>query len=205
MLKARINKIPVAVWAGLLLFGLLGSSLLALRMTGLLERWIGSEQTQNRLNPTKEEEKSAVLRLVSLPPQARASQLEAIAKRDGVAAFASGTKSLDKHRARYLLASDLIQLNQGEKALTWLNGLESEYPQLASHIALKRAQAYESMGDKAKAQEAWKALVKNYSNQPVAAEALYALGKSNPEYWNQAIAQFPAHPRTQEIARQQAE
>ncbi|MBD0361905.1 MAG: hypothetical protein ICV55_03845, partial [Coleofasciculus sp. C3-bin4] len=68
MLKARINKIPVAVWAGLLLCGLLGSSLLVLRMTGLLERWMGSEQTQNRLNPTKEEEKSAVLRLVSLPP-----------------------------------------------------------------------------------------------------------------------------------------
>lgn len=202
MLKARINKIPVAVWAALLLCGLLGSSLLALRMTGLLERWIGSEQTQNRLNPTKEEEKSAVLRLVSLSPQARASQLEAIASQDRVAAFASGTKALDKHRARYLLASDLIQLNQGEKALTWLNIPESEYPQLASHIALKRAQAYESMGDKAKAQEAWKALLKNYSNQPVAAEALYALGKSNPEYWNQAIAQFPGHPRTQEIARQ---
>jgi soluble lytic murein transglycosylase len=194
MLKGQINKIPMAAWVGLLVFGLLGSSLLTLKMTGLLERWTGSEQTQNSISPTKKEEQSAVLRLASLPPQQRASQLEQIA---------SGFKSRDQPRARYLLASDLIQQKQGEKALTWLKGLESEYPVLASNIALKRAQAYESMGDKAKTQEAWKEILKNYSDQPVAAEALYALGKSNPEYWNQAIAKFPAHPRTQEIITQQ--
>jgi soluble lytic murein transglycosylase len=193
MLKGRINKIPVAVGAGLLLCGLVGSSFLALRMTGLLERWTGSEQTFNPLSLIKKEEKSAVLPLVSLPPQARASKLEEIA---------SGSKSLDQRRARYLLASDLIQLRQGEKALKWLEGLESEYPLLASHIALKRAQAYEMKGDKAKAQASWKDILKNYSDQPVAAEALYVLGKSNPEYWNQAIAKFPAHPSTQEIIRQ---
>ncbi len=193
MLKGRINKIPVAVGAGLLLCGLVGSSFLALRMTGLLERWTGSEQTFNPLSLIKKEEKSAVLPLVSLPPQARASKLEEIA---------SGSKSLDQRRARYLLASDLIQLRQGEKALKWLEGLESEYPLLASHIALKRAQAYQVKGDKAKAQASWKDILKNYSDQPVAAEALYVLGKSNPEYWNQAIAKFPAHPSTQEIIRQ---
>ncbi len=193
MLKGRINKIPVAVGAGLLLCGLVGSSFLALRMTGLLERWTGSEQTFNPLSLIKKEEKSAVLPLVSLPPQARASKLEEIA---------SGSKSLDQRRARYLLASDLIQLRQGEKALKWLEGLESEYPLLASHITLKRAQAYEMKGDKAKAQASWKDILKNYSDQPVAAEALYVLGKSNPEYWNQAIAKFPAHPSTQEIIRQ---
>ncbi len=193
MLKGRTIKIPVAVWVGLLLCTLLGSSLLTMRMLGLLNWGAGSEQTQNPLSPTKEDEKSAVLPLVSLPPEARASQLEAIA---------SGRGSLDQHRARYLLASDLIQQKQGEKALKWLEGLEPQYPQLASHIALKRAKAYEVMGDKAKAEEAWKTILKDYANLPVAAEALYALGKSNPEYWNQAIAQFPAHPRSQEIAIQ---
>ena len=192
MLKEQKNKIPVAVGAGLLLCALIGSSLLALSMTGLLARWTGSQKTQNPLSLTKEDENSAVLRLVSLPPQARASQLESIA---------SGFKSTDQYRARYLLASDLIQQKQGEKALKWLEGLESDYPALASHIVLKRAQAYEAMGNNAKAQDVWQKLLKNYSNQPVAAEALYVLGKSNPEYWNQAIAKFPAHPRTQEIIR----
>ncbi len=192
MLKEQKNKIPVAVGAGLLLCALIGSSLLALSMTGLLARWTGSQKTQNPLSLTKEDENSAVLRLVSLPPQARASQLESIA---------SGFKSTDQYRARYLLASDLIQQKQGEKALQWLKGLESDYPALASHIAVKRAQASEAMGNNDKAQEAWQNILKNYSNQPVAAEALYVLGKSNPEYWNQAIAKFPAHPRTQEIIR----
>ena len=193
MLKGRTIKIPVAVWVGLLLCGLLGSSLLTLKMLGLFEGLPSSKHKQNPFSLTKEDEKSAVLPLVSLPPQARASQLEAIA---------SQSKSLDQYRARYLLASDLIQLQQGEKALKWLQGLEPNYPTMASHIALARAQAYEVMGDKAKAQEAWKDILKTYSNEPVAANALYILGKSNPEYWNEAIAKFPSHPLTQEIIRQ---
>lgn len=193
MLKEQKNKIPVVVGGGLLLCALVGSSLFAVKMTGLLGR-TGSQHAQNLLSPTQEAEKSVVLQLVSQPPQARASQLEQIA---------SGPKSLDQHRARYLLASDLIQQKQGEKAIALLKGLESEYPNLASHIALKRAEAYEAMDDKAKAQEAWKDLLKTYPNEPVAAEALYVLGKSSPEYWNKAIAQFPAHPRTQEIIEEQ--
>ncbi|NJL41871.1 MAG: tail length tape measure protein, partial [Leptolyngbyaceae cyanobacterium SM1_4_3] len=38
-------------------------------------------------------------------------------------------------------------------------------------------------------------------NDPTVAEALFALGQSNPQYWDQAIAQFPAHPRSLEIAK----
>jgi len=191
MLKERLNKIPVALSAGLLICGLLGSSLLVLQMTGLLPRWMGSQHTQSLLDQKKE--KSAVLPLVSLSPDARASQL---------AAIASGPKSLDQYRARYLLASDLIQLRQGAKALAHLQGLESDYPVMAAPITQKRAAAYEVIGDKAKAHQAWQEILKKYPNQPVAAEALYVLGKTNPEYWNQAIAKFPAHPRSQEIISQ---
>jgi soluble lytic murein transglycosylase len=193
MLKGRINKIPVAVGAGLLVCALLGSSIVALKMTGLLDQWTGSEQAQNQFKLTPKQEKSEVLPLVSLSAQARASKLEAIA---------SGSKSLDQQRARYLLASDLIQQKQGKTALKWLEGLDTEYSVLASQIAVKRAQAYEVMGDKTKAEAAWKAILTNYPTQPAAAEALSALGQSNPEYWNQAIAKFPSHPSTQEIIRQ---
>ncbi|MBE9126511.1 MULTISPECIES: transglycosylase SLT domain-containing protein [unclassified Coleofasciculus] len=193
MLKVRKHTIPVAVGAGLLVFTLLGSSLLMIKKTGLLEKWIGGETTQNLLSPTEKDAKSAVLPLVSLSPEARAAKLEEIA---------SGGKSFDQHRARYLLASDLIQQQQGEAALKWLEGLETDYPILASQVALKRAQAYEVMGDTAKAQQAWQDILTTYPNEPAAAQALYVLGKSNPEYWNQAIAQFPSHPSTQEIIRQ---
>lgn len=191
MIKEPKNKPTVAIGAGLLLCGLLGSSLLALSMTGVLGQWLG-QKTNTSLSLTQEDQQSTVLPLVSLSPSARASQLETVA---------TGAKSLDNSRARYLLASDLIDQKQANKALKWLSGLESDYPQMSAHIALKRAQAYEMMGDKGKATEAWQSLLKNYPTAPVTAEALYALGKTKPQYWQDAIAKFPSHPRTQEIIR----
>lgn len=191
MIKEPKNKRTVAISASLLLCAILGSSLLALSMTGVLGRWLG-QKTETPLSLTQEDQQSTVLPLVSLSPTARAPQLETVA---------TGAKSLDQFRARYLLASDLIDQRQGAKALKWLEGLESDYPQLAAHIVLKRAQAYQLMGDQGKATSAWQDLAKNYPTAPVAAEALYILGKSNPQYWQEAIAKFPSHPRTQEIVR----
>ncbi|NER97770.1 MAG: transglycosylase SLT domain-containing protein [Symploca sp. SIO1B1] len=107
-----------------------------------------------------------VLRLASTSVSQRREVLQEIAK---------GKKSIDRSRARYLLAADLIEQQQGEEALGWLEGLEGEYPVLAAHIVLKRAQAYEIIGEQAKAEKAWKDLLKYYSHNPVAAEALYAL------------------------------
>jgi soluble lytic murein transglycosylase len=136
--------------------------------------------------------KSAVLQLVSASPAKRALQLQALAQLP---------QSLERDRARYLLASDLLQQKQGEKALSVLAGLEQSYPVLAAHIALKRAQAYELTGDKTRAQAAWQDLLKRYPDSPVAAEALFVLGRNQPQYWQRAIAQFPSHPRTIEIVR----
>lgn len=191
MIKEPKNKRTVAISASLLLCALLGSSLLALSMTGVLGRWLG-QKTETPLSLTQEDQQSTVLPLVSLSPTARASQLETVA---------AGAKSLDQFRARYLLASDLIDQKQGKKALKWLEKLESEYPQLAAHVVLKRAQAYQLMGDQGKETATWQDLLKNYPTMPVAAEALYILGKSDPKYWQEAIAKFPSHPRTQEIVR----
>jgi len=101
-------------------------------------------------------------------------------------------KSPDRERARYLLASDLIQQQQGEKALKAMDSLEQNYPVLAANIALKRAQAYDR--GQSKAQAARHDLLKRYPDHPVAAEALFVLGRNQPKYWKQAIAQFPAHP-----------
>jgi len=192
MLKVQKYRVPVAVGAGLLFIALCGSSWFILRQTGVLEN-LGADSPQSELSLTQKDAQSLVLPLVSLSPQARAQQLMDIA---------SGRQSLDQYRARYLLASDLIGQQQPEAALQWLEGLDAKYPQLASHIALKRAQAYTAMGDTANAEQAWQGILETYPSDPVAAHALYALGESNPEYWQQAIAQFPTHPRTLDIVRQ---
>ena len=190
MLKRLTNKkIPLAVSSGLILLALLSSTLLTLRWTGWLGRVTGKFSESSSLQQQRE---SKVLPLVSLPIQQRGSQLEEIA---------SAGKSGDRHRARYLLASDLIAQKQGEKALQWLAGLEQDYPVLAPQIAFKRAQAYQASGNKAKAEAALHELIERYPNSPVVADALYLLGKENPKYLDQAIAQFPYHPRTLEIVR----
>ncbi|NEO46242.1 MAG: tetratricopeptide repeat protein, partial [Moorea sp. SIO4A3] len=127
------------------------------------------QQIMGRRNPKD----TTVLRLASQSPEERVAQLEAIA---------TGPKSLNRSRARYLLAVDAMAGQQGREALGWLDKLEWEYPVIAGHIVLKRAQAYQLTGDKAKAQEAWQELLQRYGNQPVAAEALYAFLSDNSPY-----------------------
>ncbi len=129
--------------------------------------------------------KSQVLPLVALSPKERALQLSAISQLP---------RSIDRDRARYLLASDLISLDRGREALPLLENLEQSYLVLAAPIALKRAQA-------ANTDIQWQELLKRHANSPLAAEALFALGKTNKQYWEQAIAKYPTHPRSNEIAR----
>ncbi|NJK39875.1 MAG: transglycosylase SLT domain-containing protein [Oscillatoriales cyanobacterium RM2_1_1] len=138
------------------------------------------------------EEVNRVLQLAYVLPEQRQTELEELSQ---------ATSDQNRSRARYLLASDLLQQNQPERVIELLKDLEPEYPALASHIALKRARAYSQLDDSAQAQKAWLDLIQRYPNQSVAAEALYELGKTQPEYWDQAISQFPAHPRTIEIAQ----
>jgi soluble lytic murein transglycosylase len=162
-----------------------------------LGQWIDRIQPQDQKNNLNV--RSAVLPLVSLSPGERRRQLELLARLP---------KSQDNARARYLLVSDLIQQKQGEKALALLQGLEQDYPLLSANIALRRAQAYEVLGDHQKAALAWQDLLArstlwydNHPDNPVAAEALFVLGHTDSKYWDQAIAQFPSHPRTLEIVR----
>ncbi|MBV8885806.1 MAG: transglycosylase SLT domain-containing protein [Chroococcidiopsidaceae cyanobacterium CP_BM_RX_35] len=188
MLKLRQNRVLVATGAGILCALLFGITFLVTQSGKW--RWQGTSDSQPQVQ-SRRSNNSAVLPLVSLPPAQRLRQLQAIAQ---------SFQSLDSVRARFLLASDLIQQKQGAKALSWLVGLEQNYPVLAPYVALRRAQAYELMGDKTKASSAWQELLKHYPKQPVAAQALFTLGVSSPQYWQQAIAQFPSHPRTLEIA-----
>lgn len=137
---------------------------------------------------------SSVLPLVSLSISQRKPQLELIA---------SQGNGLDQNRARYLLAVDSIEQGNGEAALLWLQGLEEEYQKLAPQIVLKRAQAYQLNAERDRAADTLRTLIERYPDSPVAAEALYQLGQTQPIYWQQLIAQFPRHPYAHEVARQQ--
>ena len=167
------------------------------KLNQLFDKWsVSAEQPKTQLMLTSwTQTSSPVLQLVRQSPASRRSKLEAIA--------AHSEQSLDRSRARYLLGSDLLEQQQGEKALAFLEKLEHDYPILASHIVLKRARAYETIGDRAKAESTWKSLLRRHAKDPVAAEALFHLGKTNPNYWETAIEKFPAHPRAVEIAQLQ--
>lgn len=154
----------------------------------VLEQWFGAKQTNSGAGL---DQRTSVLALASTAAADRAEQLAAIAQ---------GEPSLDQYRGRYLLAVDRIQQDHGGQALPLLEGLETDYPVLAAEILAKRAQAYAATGDTARATATWQALLKQFSDQPIAAEALFNLSKTDAQYGNQLIEQFPSHPRAVELA-----
>ena len=112
-------------------------------------------------------------------------------------------KSPASTRNSFLVAADLIDRKQGKEALAKLEGLEEEYPLLAAHILLAKGEAYRLENNLPMAVKTWQEVVEKYPTSAATGEALYFLGESQPEYWQEAIANFPAHPRTHEIIRKQ--
>lgn len=137
---------------------------------------------------------SALVALRPLPAQQRLDPLKQLAQQ--------GTAQ-EQNQARYVLAADLIDLQQGAEALRWLEGLEERYPLLASHIAVLQAEAQTLAGQTEEATGTWQRIIADYAKEPAAAEALFALGKQKPELWQQAITDFPGHPQTVKIAVEQ--
>lgn len=105
--------------------------------------------------------------------------------------------------ANFIVAAELIDRQQGKEALAKLQDLEGEYPLLAAHVLLAKGKAYQLEQNDDLAQQTWQQLIAEHPTSSATAEALYLLGKTNSAYWQQAIAQFPFHPRTHEIIRQQ--
>ena len=194
MLEGQNKKLKLMVASGLALatLALLGASLIA-REQSWFTKSPAQEQDLNNAQLREQAAKSEVLPLVGLYPEERAALLLEIAL---------GKPSVDRNRARYILATDLIAQKDGVKALRWLNGLEKDYRLLAPQIAFKQAQAYEIKGDTEQASKIYQRILKEYPQSPVAGEVLYVLGKSQREYWQQAITEFPHYPRTHEIVRQ---
>lgn len=191
MLKKFTPKISLlTIAASALLLALIGSVLL----TPKVIEWIEERQRNSQL--ALEEQfnyPSVVLPLISLAPEQRDNQLRAIAQ--------SEQPSLDRSRARFLLAHQLIEEYEGGPALRELEGLELEYPIIAPYILLKRGRAYELTNENAQAVKTWKQILETYPDSLAVAEALYKLGNYEPQFWEQAIAEFPQHPRTWDIVQ----
>ncbi len=106
----------------------------------------------------------------------------------------------EHHRARYLLAVDYIEQHRGGQAIPLLDSLAAEYPALAGHILLRKAQAKWATGDDPGAIALWQQVVAEHGQEAVAAEALYQLGQGDSQQLDTLLTQFPAHPRSVAVA-----
>jgi soluble lytic murein transglycosylase len=136
---------------------------------------------------------SAALALALQSPAQRADEL---------AALAQARRKPDQYQARYLLAVDLINQGSGGQALPLLENLDQEYPVLAAQVLVKRAQAEKAAGQGESAIATWQTVVDRHGDSAAAAEALYQLGRTQPAAWDQLLTDFPAHPRSVEVAYQ---
>ncbi|MGM3306227.1 transglycosylase SLT domain-containing protein [Anabaena sp. WFMT] len=190
MLKKLQNKqIYLIAGAGLCAF-LVGGMVSAPQAGKTLSQWLKLSQSQPEKLFEGNQAKSPVFSLVSQSLPERVVKLEEIAQ--------TGS-SPDRERARYLLASDYIETDQGKKALSLLTGLEKEYPALAPYILLRQAQAEDMLGEKGKASDLRQKVLKDYPQEAAAVKAIYLIGL--PKLHDTAIAQFPSHPLTWEIIR----
>ncbi|MBD2090245.1 transglycosylase SLT domain-containing protein [Microcoleus sp. FACHB-1515] len=193
MLKLSRQQIVLTVGAavGALALGA-GAALVYFSELGDRFSWLNLNADGATRLQTSDAEASQVLALVNQPIAQRQPTLQLIA---------AGAESGDRHRARYLLASDLIAQNKAGSAIPLLEGLAQEYPVLAAPSLAKLAQAYAAAGNSNQANQTWKTLVERHPNDPAGAEALFALGRSDRKQWDQLLAKFPAHPRSLEVAR----
>ncbi|TAF11229.1 MAG: tail length tape measure protein [Nostocales cyanobacterium] len=190
MLKKLQNKqIYLIVGAGLCAF-LVGGMVSAPQAGRTLSKWLNLSQSKPEKLADANKTKSVVFGLVSNSLPERAGKLAEIAEKGS---------SPDRERARYLLASDYIETDQGKKALSLLEGLEKDYPILAPYVLLKQAQAQDILGEKGKASDLRQKVLKDYAENAAVVKAIYLIGQ--PKLHDQAIANFPSHPLTWEIIR----
>jgi soluble lytic murein transglycosylase len=185
ILKQRTTQIALVLLLGL-------GALLAGAGISVMRR-AGENRSQN--SPGEPNTANAQIAAVLLLPEEQ--------RRPALEQLANNGSSIDRYRARYLLAIDALEQKQAEAALTQLDGLEKEYPVLGGYILLQRTRAYELLGNASQAKATLQQLLDAYGEEPVAAEALSILGQTEPQYGQQAIDRFPTHPRSADLARQQ--
>lgn len=193
MLKQRKTRIALMIGAGICATFVGAGIPIAISMGFLRFLSEGQPSLPSPFASVEASKVKEINTLKALPPAQRTEKLTAIAK---------GKESPERDRARYLLAADLLQQNQPQKALEQLQGLEASYSVMAAPILLKRAEAQEAAKVPADAQKTRQDLIQQHPTSPLSAEALIELDRADSKYGDQAIAKFPAHPRTLELVQQ---
>ena len=192
MQKGRTIQTVLWLTSGATIAAVLGASVYLAYDRGLLDRWANPFlPTPSAIQKPNNDERSQVLKLAQMSPEARRGQLQEIAE---------GPRSYDRNRARYVLANDWIAEFEGGKAILLLEGLEYEYPVIAPQILLKRARAYELTNEITRSREVLEQIVTEYPESPAAATALYQLGQEQDEYLDQALTNYPDLPVAHQIA-----
>jgi soluble lytic murein transglycosylase len=190
MLK-KLQKKQISIIAGAALFAFLAGAMVSAPEIGkTVGQWLKLSKNQTEQTSDGSIAQSAVFPLISQSLPERAAKL---------AEIAGQSRSPDRNRARYLLASDYIERTQAQKALTLLQGLEKDYPILAPYILLKQAQAEDMLGEDGKASDLRQKVLKQYPKEAATVKALYLIAQ--PKQQEIAIAQFPSNPLTWEIIR----
>ncbi|WP_392481379.1 transglycosylase SLT domain-containing protein [Nostoc sp. C110] len=190
MLK-KLQKKQISIIAGAALFAFLAGAMVSAPEIGkTVGQWLKLGKNQAEQTSDASIAQSAVLPLISQSLPERAAKL---------AEIAGQSRSPDRNRARYLLASDYIERTQAQKALALLQGLDKDYPILAPYILLKQAQAEDMLGEDGKASDLRQKVLKQYPKEAASVKALYLIAQ--PKQQEIAIAQFPSNPLTWEIIR----
>ncbi|MEH1863655.1 MAG: transglycosylase SLT domain-containing protein [Nostoc sp.] len=190
MLK-KLQKKQISIIAGAALFAFLAGAMVSAPEIGkTVGQWLKLSKNQTEQTSDGSIAQSAVFPLISQSLPERAAKL---------AEIAGQSRSPDRNRARYLLASDYIERTQAQKALALLQGLDKDYPILAPYILLKQAQAEDMLGEDGKASDLRQSVLKRYPKEAASVKALYLIAQ--PKQQEIAIAQFPSNPLTWEIIR----
>ncbi len=146
-----------------------------------------------------EQPNTQVLSLVSQTPKARKNRLEQFLGQSGIQLSAQ-----DKARVRYLLATDLLNQGQEQKAaLEYLKDLEKNYPFLAPYILFHKAQAYQQSQQPEKVREISQKLIATYPDSPVIPNVLSLSEQRETQFEQLLLEQFPYHPLTQALVSRQ--
>src|SRR4028118_627694 len=116
--KRRKKQITVATAVGLLALLIATPFLEAKYGRAVAQRTIECLLDKDSIITSETKTDTRVFSLVSLTANQRRAKLEAIAQSAAPKAIALGSQAQESSRARYLLASDLIQQKQGQKALS---------------------------------------------------------------------------------------
>ncbi|TVQ08480.1 MAG: lytic transglycosylase domain-containing protein [Leptolyngbya sp. DLM2.Bin27] len=189
--------------ANLPLVAIAGLSALSLGMTAALVKTVSSTGDVTILENLEESLGLGRSDALAADDPVLALALQPVAQRQELlVAAAEGQEATSRHRARYLLALDLINQDRGGSAIPLLEGLESEYPVMAPYVALALAQAQRAAGQAEAAQQTQDRLLSDYGDSGAIAPLLYDLGQQDPAYWDRLVQQFPHHPKAVEVAHQ---